>query len=132
MCRLWSASPVISRDVRHKLEFVLRQPGNLRIGDKIKAVLMIRSARHKSADFVKQRRHFKKQPIPFIQCVLSRKLIEELCEVSLSVYGKTVGVIGEATRVAMARRAVENLLAGSPHAKVYQWMERERRRLRAL
>ena len=63
--------------MRDKLKLILRQPGNLRIGDEIKAVLMIRPARHKSADFVKQRRHFEKQPTPFIQRVLSRKLIEE-------------------------------------------------------
>lgn len=60
-----------------------------------------------------------------------RKLIEELAEVSISVYGKTIGIIGEATKVMTARRAVDLLLRGSPHSKVYHWLERQRRQIKA-
>ena len=57
-----------------------------------------------------------------------RRLIEELAEVSLSVFGKTVGIIGEATAVMIARRAVDSLIRGSTHSKVYQMLERERKK----
>jgi ribosomal RNA assembly protein len=62
----------------------------------------------------------------------SRRLIEELGQVSMSVYGKTVGIIGEATKVMVARRAVDSLLRGSPHSKVYQWLEMQRKKLREV
>jgi len=60
----------------------------------------------------------------------SRRLIEEMTECYISVYGKTIGIIGEASNVAMARRAVESLLQGSPHAGIYKWLEKQRRTLR--
>lgn len=60
----------------------------------------------------------------------SRKTIEELTECSISVYGKTVGLIGQHEWLPLARRAVEALLSGSPHANVYKWLERRRRELR--
>lgn len=62
----------------------------------------------------------------------SRKFIEEMTECSISVYGKTIGIIGETSHVSIARRAVESLLAGSPHANVYKWLERQRRDLRRM
>jgi ribosomal RNA assembly protein len=60
----------------------------------------------------------------------SRKTIEELTGAYISVYGKTVGIIGEITAVSLARRAVESLLSGSPHASVYKWLEKQRRNLK--
>jgi len=59
----------------------------------------------------------------------SRRTIEELTETYLSVYGKTVGIIGESENVDIARTAVENLLTGSPHSGVYKWLEKKRREL---
>ena len=55
----------------------------------------------------------------------SRKVIEELTECSISVYGKTVSIIGLVEDVPSARRAVEALLSGSPHSNVYHFLERE-------
>ncbi len=60
----------------------------------------------------------------------SRKLIEELTETFVSVYGKTIGIIGEAENVGIARRAIISLLQGSPHGNVYNWLERQRRELK--
>ena len=57
----------------------------------------------------------------------SRQTIEELSEASVCVYGKTIGVIGKPENVDIARRAVESILAGSPHANVYKWLEKKRR-----
>lgn len=60
----------------------------------------------------------------------SRRNIENLTETKISVYGKTIGIIGGFGEVAMARRAVEMLLRGSNHSTVYLWLERERKKLR--
>ncbi len=57
----------------------------------------------------------------------SRKMIESLTESYISVYGKTIGIIGKVEAVAMARQAVEMLLEGAPHGNVYKWLEDKRR-----
>jgi len=57
----------------------------------------------------------------------SRKTIEELTETFISVYGKTIGIIGFSENVSIARKAVESLLNGSPHSTVYKWLEKRRR-----
>ncbi len=57
----------------------------------------------------------------------SRKIIEEFTETYISVYGKTIGIIGLSEKVAVARKAVELLLNGSPHSTVYKWLEKRRR-----
>ena len=60
----------------------------------------------------------------------SRRTIEELTGIHISVYGKTVGLIGELEALPIARKAVESLLAGQPHASVYKWLEQRRKELR--
>jgi len=60
----------------------------------------------------------------------SRNTIEDLTETYISVYGKTIAIIGEIGSVGLARRAIESLLAGSPHANVYKWLEKQRRNIR--
>jgi len=60
----------------------------------------------------------------------SRSTIEELTGAYISVYGKTIAIIGEINSVGIARRAVESLLSGSPHANVYRWLEKQRRDIR--
>jgi len=59
----------------------------------------------------------------------TRKYIEEMTETNLSIYGKTVGIIGEVEHVMLARRAIENILAGATHSSVYQWLERKKKDL---
>ncbi len=60
----------------------------------------------------------------------SRRLIEELTECNISVFGKTISIIGMPESAANARRAVESLLRGSTHANVYKWLEKRRRDLK--
>jgi len=60
----------------------------------------------------------------------SRKVIEELTECNISVFGKTISIIGLPEPVANARQAVESLLRGSTHANVYKWLEKRRRDLK--
>lgn len=60
----------------------------------------------------------------------SRRVIEELTGVTISVYGKTVSMIGDLEGLPIARRAIEALLAGSRHATVFRWLEDQRKKLR--
>ena len=60
----------------------------------------------------------------------SRRLIEELTECNISVFGKTISIIGLPESAANARQAVESLLRGSTHANVYKWLEKRRRDLK--
>jgi ribosomal RNA assembly protein len=60
----------------------------------------------------------------------TRQLIEELTETYVSVYGKTIAIIGNADRVAFARQAIEMLIDGSNHSTVYSWLERKRKELK--
>lgn len=57
----------------------------------------------------------------------SRRLIEEMTETYISIYGKTIAIIGRPEDVTTAKKAVESLLAGSPHSSVYKWLEKKRR-----
>lgn len=59
----------------------------------------------------------------------SREHIEGLTGTHISVYGRTIGIIGEIEDVAMARVAIDMLLSGSPHLNVYRWLEDKKRSL---
>ena len=54
----------------------------------------------------------------------SRRVIEEQTECFISVYGKTVSLLGQTEQVSIARRAIEMLIKGSPHSNVYKWLEK--------
>jgi ribosomal RNA assembly protein len=56
----------------------------------------------------------------------SRRVIEELTKCDVSVYGKTVAIIGEPTELRLAKDAIEKLAAGSQHKSVYNMLQRER------
>ena len=60
----------------------------------------------------------------------SRRIIEELTETYLSVYGKTISLIGQAENISLARKAVEGLLEGSPHSNIYKWLEGRRKEMK--
>jgi|TARA_B100001971_G_C18150617_1_gene515624 ribosomal RNA assembly protein len=50
----------------------------------------------------------------------ARENIEQLTNTHISVYGKTVSIIGRIENVGIARFALESILSGSPHGKVYK------------
>jgi len=54
----------------------------------------------------------------------SKREIERLTETYISVYGKTIAVIGRIEDVPNARKAVENLLQGATHASVFKFLEK--------
>ena len=57
----------------------------------------------------------------------SRKVIEELTNCDICVYGKTVGIVGPVEQAPLARKAIEMLLNGSMHASVYKFLEKQKR-----
>lgn len=56
----------------------------------------------------------------------TKKLIEKFADVKISIYGKTVGIIGKWDRVTIAKKAVEMILLGSLHSTVYRFLEQQR------
>jgi len=56
----------------------------------------------------------------------SRRVIEELTACHLSVYGRTVAIIGEASEVQLASEAVRSLATGSQHKTVYNSLQKAR------
>lgn len=57
----------------------------------------------------------------------TRRVIENLANVKISVYGKTISLIGHSHRIRRAHEAVAMLIQGAPHSSVYKFLERERR-----
>lgn len=60
----------------------------------------------------------------------ARATIEDLTDTYIVVYGKTVGIIGEAEWVNISRKAIDSLLIGSTHSSVFTWLEKKRRNLK--
>ena len=60
----------------------------------------------------------------------TRKLIEDLADVYMSVYGTTVSLIGNSISLPIAKNAIEMLLHGSEHSTVYHYLESQRPKLR--
>jgi ribosomal RNA assembly protein len=56
----------------------------------------------------------------------TRKLIEELTDANMVVYGHTIGFIGTFEQVDVARNAVQMLIDGSQHHTVYKYLQRKR------
>ncbi len=56
----------------------------------------------------------------------SRRVIEELTGCHVSVYGRTVAIIGEASEVQLASAAVKSLATGSQHKTVYNTLQKAR------
>ena len=53
----------------------------------------------------------------------ARKVLEKLTMTDISVYGKTVCIIGKIEDVMLAKIGVEKLLKGAPHGNVYKFIE---------
>lgn len=60
----------------------------------------------------------------------TRKIIEELTDTNICVYGHTVGIIGDIEHVQIAKSAIQMLINGSPHSVVYKYLHRKRRELK--
>ncbi|MGQ9460046.1 MAG: KH domain-containing protein [Candidatus Bathyarchaeaceae archaeon] len=57
----------------------------------------------------------------------TRRIIEELTETNVSVYGHTVSIIGNMEQAEVAKEAIRMLIRGSLHQTVYRFLHRKRR-----
>jgi len=60
----------------------------------------------------------------------TRRIIEELTDADVSVYGHTVSIIADADEMDIAREAIKMLLQGRQHSSVYRFLHRKRRELK--
>ncbi len=58
----------------------------------------------------------------------ARKNMENLSGTNISVYGRTVSIIGDVTKLKLAVDAISSLSSGSMHGSVYSKLESARRR----
>lgn len=59
----------------------------------------------------------------------SREIMERLSGAKVSVYGKTVALLGYPEQIRIARSAIEMLLEGAPHGNVYSFLEKKHQEL---
>lgn len=60
----------------------------------------------------------------------TKKIIEDVGEADLSIYGNTIGVIASLETIDMVMEAIYKLLDGAMHSTVYAFLEKSRRRLK--
>jgi ribosomal RNA assembly protein len=60
----------------------------------------------------------------------TRRIIEELTDTNVAIFGHTVAMIGTVEQVQAAREAIEMLVRGSMHSTVYRFLHRKRRELK--
>jgi len=60
----------------------------------------------------------------------TRRIIEELTDASISVYGHTISIIGNMDQAEAAGEAVQMLMRGSQHSTVYRFLHKKRRELK--
>jgi len=60
----------------------------------------------------------------------SRSQIEDMTATEISVYGKTVGIIGAVEQTKIAREAVMMLIKGVSHESVFSFLEKKKRELK--
>lgn len=59
----------------------------------------------------------------------TREIMERLSGAKVSVYGKTVSLLGYPEQIRIARTAIEMLLDGAPHGNVYSFLEKKHQEL---
>jgi len=60
----------------------------------------------------------------------TRRIIEELTEANVCIYGHTISIVGKIDQVETAKEAVRMLIRGSLHGTVYRFLHRKRRELK--
>lgn len=60
----------------------------------------------------------------------TREIMESMTGARISVYGKTISIIGDADQIMTIRTAIDMLIDGAPHGAVYGYLERRRRELK--
>lgn len=53
----------------------------------------------------------------------TKKIIEKISQAKLSIYGKTISIIGRWDEVQVAKEAIDLILSGSMHSTVYRFLK---------
>jgi ribosomal RNA assembly protein len=59
----------------------------------------------------------------------TREIMEKLSGSKVSVYGKTIALLGYPEQIRVAKAAIEMLLDGAPHGNVYSFLEKKHQEL---
>jgi ribosomal RNA assembly protein len=62
----------------------------------------------------------------------TRKLIEELTDSYVSIYGYTVAIIGDIEQIEITKEAISMIIKGNQHATVYKYLQRKRHELKKV
>jgi len=60
----------------------------------------------------------------------TRNIITEMTGTHVSIYGKTVSIIGDMEHLQIAKEAVEMILDGARHKTVYSFLERKKQEMK--
>ncbi len=60
----------------------------------------------------------------------TREIMESMTGAKISVYGKTISVIGDGDQITSIRTAIDMLIDGAPHGAVYGYLEKRRREIK--
>lgn len=60
----------------------------------------------------------------------TKRVLEELTESKISVYGHTIAIIGNILVIDITKKAIDKILSGSKHATVYRYVETNMKNLR--
>ncbi len=55
----------------------------------------------------------------------TRNEIEQKTDCAIAVYGKTVAIIGEVEKISVAKKAIDMLLSGATHSRVYGFLNKK-------
>ncbi|MEM4647907.1 MAG: RNA-processing protein [Candidatus Pacearchaeota archaeon] len=61
-----------------------------------------------------------------------RKLIEELTDCKIKIYGNYIALIGEIENIEIAKRAIEMLIQGKSHTAMQKWLEHAKTKIEDL
>ena len=60
----------------------------------------------------------------------TKRVLEELTDAKISVYGNTVSVISDMEKMNILKKSIDMLLTGSKHATVYRFVETQMKELK--
>ncbi|OPY29730.1 MAG: polynucleotide phosphorylase/polyadenylase [Methanocella sp. PtaU1.Bin125] len=60
----------------------------------------------------------------------TREIMESMTGAKISVYGKTISILGDPEQVMSVRAAIDMLIDGAPHGAVYGYLEKRRREIK--
>jgi len=60
----------------------------------------------------------------------TKKVLEELTDSKISIYGHTISIITDTTKMNILKKSIDMLLTGSKHATVYRFVENQMKELK--